>query len=318
MWNYIYKRITGAVAVLFVVSVITFLVLKIIPGDAAQFMLGTEATPESLATLRAAMGLDQPWYIQYFTWLRDFLHFDLGTSYLYGEEVSTLVMQRLPVTLSLSVFSMLIVGVVSLLLGVFSAIKKGSALDYFSRSVMQLGAALPSFWVGMLFIVYFGLRLKWFPVSGFVDISAGFVPHIKSITLPGLVLAIGEVGLLLRTVRTSMLSALREDYMDMARAKGLPQGRINFKYALRSALVAPINVFGMQFAKLVGGTVVVESVFSLPGIGRLVLVAVQQRDIILLQGLVMFITTFVIIISLAVDISVMFINPRIMVEVQGE
>ena len=318
MSNYIFKRVRSAIAVLFVVSLITFLIVKLIPGDPALFVLGTDATPEALANMREAMGLNRPLYVQYFAWLKDVLHFNLGTSYIFGEKVSVLISQRLPVTMSLTLFSMTIVVIFSVILGILSAIKKNSPVDYFSRIIMQLGSALPSFWMGMIFIVYFGLRLKLLPVAGFVPSTQGWSAHIHSIILPGTVLAIAEIGLAIRTVRTSMLGALQEDYMDMAKVNGLKNHVIYFKYALRSALVAPVNVWGMQFAKLIGGTAVVETVFALPGLGRLVVVAVEQRDVILLQGIVMFVTVLVILITLGVDIGIMFINPRIRLVNQGE
>jgi len=318
MLNYLYKRISNAVEVLFLVSIITFAVLMLIPGDAAQLILGSDATPEKLAALRSALGLDRPWYLQYWDWLKGFVSFDLGKSYLFGQDVSMLIRQRLPVTMSIAVFSMLIASVISIVLGILAAIRKNTAVDYLSTGLMQLGSSVPAFWIGMMFIVYLGLELKWFPIAGYVPPERGFAAYLNSIALPSIVLAIGEVGMLLRTVRTSMLDALSQDFMDMARAKGLSSFTIYFKYALRSAMIAPINVIGLQFAKLVGGTVVVESVFSLPGIGRLILVAVEQRDVFLLLGLVMFITTLVIGIALLVDIAVMFINPRIRVEMQGE
>ncbi|MEQ8201126.1 MAG: ABC transporter permease [Syntrophomonadaceae bacterium] len=318
MLNYIYKRTSHALQVLFVVSIITFAVLLWIPGDAAQLMLGADATPERLEALRTALGLDRPWYLQYWEWLKGFVHLDLGQSYLFGQNVSTLIAQRLPVTLSIAVFSMLLAAVVALILGSLAAIKKNTAIDYFSTIVMQIGSSVPSFWIGMIFIVYFGIRWQWFPVAGYVPPQEGLLPYLNSIALPSIVLAIGEVGMLLRTVRTSMLDAINQEFMDMARVKGLSSFSIYFKYALRSAMIAPLNVMGLQFAKLIGGTVVVESVFALPGIGRLILVAVEQRDVFLLQGLVMFVTTLVILIALLVDIAVMFINPRIRVEMQGE
>ncbi|NMC27122.1 MAG: ABC transporter permease [Syntrophomonadaceae bacterium] len=318
MLNYLYKRISHAVEVLLLVSIITFAVLMWIPGDAAQLILGSDATPEKLAALRSALGLDRPWYLQYWDWLKGFVSFDLGKSYLFGQDVSTLIRQRLPVTMSIAVFSMIIATVISIVLGILAAIRKNTAVDYVSTGLMQLGSSVPAFWIGMMSIVYLGLELQWFPIAGYVPPERGFVAYLNSIALPSMVLAIGEIGMLLRTVRTSMLDALSQDFMDMARAKGLSSFTIYFKYALRSAMIAPSNVIGLQFAKLVGGTVVVESVFSLPGIGRLILVAVEQRDVFLLLGLVMFITTLVIAIALLVDIAVMFINPRIRVEMQGE
>ena len=318
MLNYIFKRFIHAAEVLFVVSIITFAVLLWIPGDVAQLILGSDATPEKLEALRISLGLDRAWYLQYWDWLKGLFHLDLGQSYLFGQDVVSLIGQRLPVTMSIAVFSMIIASFVAITLGSLAAIKKNTKMDYFITGFMQLGSSVPAFWVGMLCIVYLGLKLKWFPLTGYVPIEKGIFPYLNSIFLPSLVLALGEIGMLLRTVRTSMLDALSQDYMDMAKVKGLPKTVVYMKYALRSAMIAPINVMGIQFAKLVGGTVVVESVFSLPGLGRLILIAVEQRDIMLLQGLVIFITFLVIMISLIVDIAVMFINPRIRVQMEGE
>ena len=318
MLSYILDRFRSSIVVLFVVSVITFFVLMIIPGNPAQLILGTDATPEAIAELHAAMGLDRPLYQQYLSWLLDLLKLDMGRSYVYGESVTVLIARSIPVTFSISIFAMILAVFIAFLFGMISAIKKNSIADYFSRSIMQLGAAIPSFWIGMVFIVYFGVKLKILPVSGFVPIEQSFAGFVKSITLPSVVLAIGEVGTLLRIIRSSMLDSLKQDYMDMARVKGLSAGKIYIKYALRGALTAPLTIIGMQFAKLAGGTVVIETIFALPGLGRLVLTAVEHRDIVLLQGLVMFITAMVIIITLFVDISVMFLNPRIKKFQQGE
>ncbi len=318
MLRYVINRVKSSIVVLFAVSVITFFVLMIIPGDPAQLILGTDATPDMIKDLNSAMGLDKPIYRQYMDWAADLLKLDMGTSYVYGESVKTLIVKALPVTLSISVFAMTIAAFFAFLLGILSAVKKDRFIDYFSRSIVQLGTAIPSFWIGMVFIVYFGLKLKIFPVSGFVPMSSSPAGFIKSITLPSIVLAIGEIGTLLRIIRSSMLDSLKQDYMDMAKIKGLSSGKIYMKYALRGALIAPITIIGMQFAKLAGGTVVVETIFALPGVGRLVLTAVEHRDIVLLQGLVMFITSTVIFISLAVDMLIMLINPRIKSVERGE
>ena len=318
MLTYILNRFKSAIVVLFVVSIITFFVLMIIPGNPAELILGTDATPEMIKDLHAAMGLDRPLYQQYLSWLLDLLKLNMGKSYVYGESVKVLITRSLPVTISISIFAMVIAVFIAFFFGMISAIKKNSIIDYFSRSIMQLGAAIPSFWIGMVFIVYFGVKLKLFPVSGFVPIEQNFIKFINSIFLPSVVLAIGEVGTLLRIIRSSMLDSLKQDYMDMAKVKGLSGGKIYIKYALRGALTAPLTIIGMQFAKLAGGTVVVETIFALPGLGRLVLTAVEHRDIVLLQGLVMFITSTVIFITLIVDILVMFLNPRIKSFHQGE
>ena len=318
MFNYVLDRLKSSIVVLFVVSIITFFVLMIIPGNPAQLILGADATPEAIQELHVAMGLDKPLYQQYFSWLLDLLKLNMGKSYVYGESVTVLIAKSIPVTFSLSIFAMIMAAFIAFLFGMISAIKKDSIADYFSRSIMQLGAAIPSFWIGMVFIVYFGVKLKLFPVSGFIPFEVNFFRFIKSITLPSLVLAIGEIGTLLRIIRSSMLDSLKQDYMDMARVKGLSSFKIYIKYALRGALTAPLTIIGMQFAKLAGGTVVVETIFALPGLGRLVLTAVEHRDIVLLQGLVMFVTSTVIIITLIVDISVMFFNPRVKSFQQGD
>ncbi len=318
MLRYVINRVKSSIVVLLMVSVITFFVLMIVPGDPAQLILGTDATPEMIADLHRAMGLDRPVYQQYFSWLVNLAKLDMGTSYVYGKSVTSLIVNALPVTLSIAVYAMAVAAIFAFAAGIIAAVKKDKFADYFSRSIMQIGSAIPSFWIGMVFIVFFGLRMKIFPVSGFVPISSGFLGFIKSITLPAVVLAIGETGMLLRIVRSSMLDSLKQDYMDMAKIKGLGAGKIYFKYALRGALIAPVTIMGMQFAKLAGGTVVVETIFALPGIGRLVLNAVEHRDVILLQGLVMFITSAVIVTSLLTDIAVMLINPRIKEAERGE
>lgn len=311
MLKLLVRRLLSALAVLFVVSFITFVVLLCIPGDAAQLVLGVDATPEKIAALREAMGLNEPWYIQYLDWIGGVLRGDWGTSYVYGENVWTLLCQRLPVTFSVALLSMLIAVVLSAVLGILAALKKDSPLDILARTVMQLGGALPSFWLAMLFMLFFASYLGWFPITGYTPMSKGFGAYLRSIALPSVVLAIGELGILIRIVRSSMLTALDQDFMLSARVKGLPPRTAIVRYALRSAVIAPITISGMQLAKLLGGTVIVETIFALPGIGRLMLTAVEQRDITLLQGIVLFITSMVVLVSLVTDLIVMVVNPAI-------
>lgn len=314
MLNYCIKRIYSAVIVVIVVSIITFLMLSMVSGNAAILALGTDATPEQLAALEHEMGLDLPWYLQYFNWVKGLVRLDFGSSMLYGTDVLTLIIQRLPVTLSLALFSMLMSLTVSFILGTISAVRKGGIVDIICRSIMQLGTTIPGFWLSIIFIIYIALRSPVFPISGFVSPSESFQGYLASIFLPSLVLAIAETGSMLRAVRTSMLQSLNQDYIIMAKVQGLPRWKIYIKYGLRGALAAPLNVAGLKFARLLGGTTIVESVFSLPGLGRLVLVAVEQRDIFLLQGTAMFITASVVLISLAVDIITALMNPRMRLE----
>ena len=291
MLKLVVRRLLSAIAVLFVVSLITFVVLLCIPG--------------------ASMGLDRPWYVQYMHWIQGVLTGNWGTSYLYGENVWTLICQRLPVTFSVALLSMAAALVVSAILGILAALKKGSPMDLLSRTVMQIGGAVPSFWLAMLFMLLFSSYLGWFPVTGYTAPGENFGAFLKCIALPSLVLAIGELGILIRIVRSSMLTALQQDFMMSANVKGLPPARAIVHYALRSAIIAPITISGMQLAKLLGGTVIVETIFALPGIGRLMLTAVEQRDIILLQGIVLFITSMVVLVSLVTDLAVMAANPTI-------
>ena len=312
------KRLISALAVLLVVSLITFFVLKWIPGDPAQLILGTEASQESLEALRESMGLNLPWTTQYWNWLVNLFHGDWGSSYIYGESVRTLILQRLPVTFSVTIFSMVIAVPLSALIGILAALFKDSPFDVLSRSLMQLGTAIPSFWLGMIFMIVFAAQLKWFPVTGYTSPSEGFFAFLHSIALPSIILAIGEMGVLIRLFRSSMLSALQQDFMQSAQVKGLPRAMAIVKYALRSAIIAPITVIGNQTAKLFGGTVIIETIFALPGIGRLLLTSVEQRDIELLQGIVLFITFMVVFINLITDLLVAAANPLIRMETGGK
>lgn len=311
MLKMLVRRLVSALAVLFVVSFITFVVLLCIPGDPAQLILGVDATPEKVAALREAMGLNEPWYLQYLDWIGGVLTGNWGTSYVYGENVWTLLCQRLPVTFSVALLSMLLAVALSAVLGILAALKKDSPFDVAARTVMQLGGALPSFWLAMLFMLFFASYLGWFPITGYTPPAEGIGAYLRSIALPSVVLAIGELGILIRIVRSSMLTALDQDFMLSARVKGLPAKTAVVRYALCSAVIAPITISGMQLAKLLGGTVIVETIFALPGIGRLMLTAVEQRDITLLQGIVLFITSMVVLVSLLTDLIVMAVNPAI-------
>lgn len=318
MVRVILKRLGGALAVLFVVTLATFVALHVIPGDAATLALGTDATPEKLAAMRAAMGTDRPLPEQYVDWLGGVFTGNWGTSSMYGSDVWSVIAPTLPVTLTLAVYSMVIALVVSLVLGVASALRPGSLIDAFARTLMQLTSSIPGFWLGILLMLLFAAHLGWFPVSGYVPASEGLGASLASLTLPAIALATGECGVLIRIVRSSMLSALSQDYMLSTQVKGLSRLRAVAVYALRSALVAPLTVVGMQFAKLVGGTVVIEKVFALPGLGRLLLTSVEQRDVMLLQGIVLFVTCAVVIITLVTDILVMVANPAVKDQSVGE
>ena len=312
MFRYSLKRALGAIAVLLVVSFITFIVLMWIPGNPALLMLGTDATAEKVEALSASMGLDEKWYVQYFTWFGNILHGDWGTSYYYGEDVWTLIVQRIPVTFSITIYSMTLAVIFSSLLGTYAALHKGGVVDAISRTLVQAASALPSFWLGMIFMIVFASKLGWFPITGFVKIAdGGFGGFINSITLPSIILALQESGLLIRMFRSSMIQALDEDFMQSAAVKGLSRRRTIFSYAMRKSIIAPITLIGAQAAKLFGGTIVIETIFALPGLGRLLLTSVEQRDLMLLQGIVLFITFMVILMNYIADMVVFMVNPLI-------
>lgn len=311
MIRYIIKRLFSGLVVLFIVSFITFYILSIIPGDTALMRLGTEATPELVAQLRASMGLDLPWYERYIHWIGAFLRGDWGESLVFGEDVFTLILQRLPVTITLAALSLLIAIPIATIMGVVSAIYQNRWIDYVARTLMQIGEAVPQFWLALIFLVVFAGQLGWFPVAGYVPFEEGMLDSLHSLLLPAIVISFGLIGILIRIIRSSMLTALQQDFMLMPMVNGLPGKTAIFKYAFRSALIAPVTTVMMQLAGLLTGTVLVESIFALPGIGRLLLVAVEQRDILLLQGLVMFITATVVLINFLADILYRLINPLI-------
>lgn len=318
MGKVVAQRIGVAFAVLFVVSLVTFWALHVLPGDPAILMLGLEATPEKVETLREAMGLNRPLPEQYIDWLAGLVQGDWGVSSMYGAPVLEVMATALPVTLALAVYAMLVALVVSIPLGVFSALRPGGVVDAVARTLMQLGAAAPGFWLAILAMLLFSVQLGWFPVSGYVPLGEDFWGAVRCLTLAAFVLAAGECGVLIRTVRSSVMAALNRDCMLSAQVKGLTRTRTIIVYALRSALVAPLTVAGMQLAKLMGGTAVIESIFALPGLGRMLISAVEQHDVMLVQGIVVFVTVTVVLVTLLSDVLVMVADPSVRRQGIGE
>lgn len=308
MLKYIIRRLLQGVGVLFVVTLLTFLALKVIPADPATLILGIDATPESVAQLREAMGLNRPLLVQYWEWITSVLQGDLGTSYYYGSAVSDLIRSRLPLTLTIALLTTFFSLIFGTLLGTLAALYRRRGLDYLIRLFTQLSGAVPSFWLGMLALTYLAARLQWFSVHLDIDLANRFWGSLYQLLLPTMVLTLTQMGPTIRQTRSAMHDALEADYMMSARMKGLSERRRIIRYALRSAMMAPLTLSSLQFAQLIGGTTVVETVFSLPGLGRLLLVSVEQRDLMLLQGLILFITTMVIVISVVTDILYQYIN----------
>ncbi len=312
--NHFGRRLPSFLLTLLLISLVTFLVVQVVPGDPAQLILGTEAPPEALAGLRAQLGLDRPLPLQYLSWLGGALRGNLGVSLRHGRPVAALIAERLPVTLSLATLSLAMAVLLAVPLGVLAAVRQHTALDYGVLVFAQAGLALPSFWIGILLILLFALSWRWLPSGGYVPWGENPLQALRSLAMPVLALGLPVAGVLARLVRASMLEELARDHIRTARAKGLSEAQIIARHALRNALIPTVTLLGLQLSFLLGGSIVIENVFSLPGLGRLVLSAINNRDIPLIQGLVLFIAAMVVVINFLVDLAYTWLDPRISLE----
>jgi len=273
------RRVAAFVATLVFLSALVFVVVRVLPGDPATLILGVESNPETVARLRQALGLDRPLAVQYVDWLARAARGDLGTSIQYDVPVGRLILSRLPVTLPLALMAAAIMIAVALPLGVYAATRHRRAGDYAAMLVSQLGIAVPAFWSGLLLILLFSVRLGWFRSGGFDGWSAGVVAGVKALLLPAIALGAFQAAVLVRATRSAVLDVLREDYVRTARAKGVAERRVVARHALRNAMIPIVTVMGIQLGQLIAGAIVLESVFALPGLGRLALVAIGARDL---------------------------------------
>ncbi|AEF85832.1 glutathione ABC transporter, permease protein [Treponema primitia ZAS-2] len=311
MRKYIVKRLLSAIPVLFIVSVVIFSIVYLIPGDPAAMILGENATPEDIAILRLRMGLDQPFVPRYLNWISRVCQGDFGVSVAQSIPVSTMIADRLRPTISLSLYSMIIATIIALPLGMLGARKKGTVPDHIVSVTALLGISLPSFLLGLFLIVIFAVRFRWFPVAGFSPISVGLGPHIRSLTLPAIALGFMYSALLMRMTRASLLETLASDYVRMAKAKGVSDFFLVTKHAFRNALVPIIAVVGQSFIGALSGATVVESLFGIPGIGSLVVNSIGRRDYQVIQAVVLLIALINVVINLAVDLLYGLADPRI-------
>lgn len=294
------------------ITFIVFALLAFAPGDAISLMLGTEAAnPELIERRRSELGLDKPWLQQYADYMGRLVRGDLGRSFTYGTTVNTMVSERLPNTLVLTVASMIVALLIALPLGILSAVKRNTVWDYSAMFVSMAGVSMPNFWLGLLLIITFGLELRWLPIRGLGDISDGLWQYLRHLILPAVTLGTSLAAILMRLTRNSMLDVLGEDYIRTARAKGLGAGTVVVRHALRNALVPVVTTAGVQFGALLGGAVVVETIFSLPGLGLLAINAIQARDIPVIQGSVLVFALSFVLVTLLVDVLYAVINPRV-------
>lgn len=291
-------------------SVVIFLVLEIVPGDPAQFMLGLNATPELADALREQLGLNGTPVDRYFAWLFGMLHGDLGISYGYKVPVADLVADRIWISLPLAIYALALSTLIAFPVGILAATRRGSPADVGIMGATQLGVALPNFWFAMLLVLLFAVTLRWFSAGGF----AGWqdpVAAIRSLTLPAIALALPQASILARVMRSSLLDTLGEDYIRSARAKGLTRGQTLWRHALRNALIPVLTIIGLQFSFLLAGAVIIENVFFLPGLGRLVFQGITQRDLIVVKSVVMILVFAVILVTFVVDIAYALVDPRL-------
>jgi peptide/nickel transport system permease protein len=301
----------SAVPVLFVVSLVTFAIIAIVPGDVTAELAGAEATAEQRAVIRDQLGLNQPLYQQALRWYGNLLQGDLGHSYLLNMSVTDAVLERLPVTLSLAGLALVLAVVLGVLLGVLAAIRHDSWVDQGTMSVALIGLSVPDFWLGLIMISVFSVGLAWFPTGGYVPFSEDALGWARSMALPSLALAFTQMGVIARMTRSSMLEVMGQDYIRTARAKGMRRHTVVFKHALRNALMPVITVIGVMTGVLLGGAVVIESVFSLPGVGRLIIGAIQRRDFPIIQGGLLITASLFVFVNILVDLAYGWFDPRV-------
>jgi len=311
MLAYIVRRLMSMIAVLLLVSFLIFLLMDLIPGDPVRVSLGTRATKELVAKRRAAWGLDRPFFVRYFDWLKHALRGDLGKAFYLKQPVMGIIASKLPVTLTIATSGLIVTIMIGIPLGILAAVKKGTWVDKLSIAFATLGVSIPGFWMGLIFILLFGVKLGWFPTGGYVPLSENFVEGIRSLVLPGVSIGLINAAILARMSRSTLLDVLQEMYIQTARSKGLKEQFVVLKHGLRNALLPIITILGMIYASLVGGAVVIETVFTIPGISFALIIAVNKRDFILLQGLILLVAFAFITINLIIDILYVYLNPKV-------
>lgn len=314
MTSFLFKRTIILVLTLLLVSMVIFAVLMVIPGDPAQIILGIQATPETLQTLRHKMGLDRPVIIQYLHYMKNLALGDLGQSITYDVPIRSLILSRLQVTIPLAILSLIFAVAISIPMGIYSSLHRNRPGDYGIMVFSQIGLAVPAFWAGMLLILLFAVVLQWFPAGGFHSWGESPFKALKSLLLPALSLGLVRAAVLTRMTRSSMLEVLGEDFIRTARSKGLPKKRVVYKHAFSNAIIPVVTIIGLQAGDLLAGAIIIENVFHLPGVGRLVFEAIGQRDLPVIQGVVLLIAMMIVAINFTIDIAYRYLDPRIRYE----
>ena len=311
MGLFLLKRVATLIATLVGASIVVFLVLEILPGDAAQTMMGPDAAPEAVRALAAKLGLDRPPLERYGHWVAGMLSGNLGDSYAYSSPVFDLIAERLALTVPLALIAMVLTTALALAVGIYAAAHHNRMGDVGLMGLTQVGIAIPNFWFAILLILFFSVKLQWFSAGGFSGWGEGIGQGLQALLLPALSLAVVQAAILARITRSAVLEVMREDFVRTARAKGLSQRATLWGHVLRNAMIPVITVMGLQFAELLAGTIVVENVFYLPGLGRLIFQSISNRDLIVVRNCVMLLATMVVLVNFVVDILYAVIDPRV-------
>jgi peptide/nickel transport system permease protein len=311
MLRYLARRLLVLALTMVAASIVIFLLMSVVPGDPAQFMMGMNADPAALAALRGELGLDRPLLLRYLEWVGGLVGGDFGQSYTYRVPVSQLILDRIGLSLPLAFLALLLSIVIAIPAALFAAQRHNRAGDISVMGLSQIGIAVPNFWFAMLLVLLFSVTLRWFSAGGFPGWEAGFVPAMKALTLPAIALALPQASILARVLRSALLETLGEDYIRTARAKGLSRGQALRRHAFRNALIPVLTIIGLQFSFLLAGAIIIENVFFLPGLGRLVFQGITQRDLIVVQSVVILLVFAVTLVTFLVDIAYALIDPRL-------
>ena len=311
MLHFAFTRLVSLSLSLIAASVVIFSVIEIIPGDPASFMLGINAQPDTIAALRDQLGLNGSIISRYFNWISGMLTGDFGISYTYRVPVSELIMARVWISLPLAIYALAISTLIAFPVGLIAAANRGRPVDLTIMGTTQLGVAIPNFWFAMILVLIFAINLRWFSAGGFPGWDQGVLLSIKFLTLPAIALALPQASILARIMRSSILDTLDQDYVRTARAKGLTRSQAIWRHALKNAMIPVLTIIGMQFSFLMAGAIIIENVFFLPGLGRLIFQGITQRDLIVVESVVMLLVFAVITVTFIVDITYAAVDPRL-------
>ncbi|ASJ76435.1 ABC transporter permease [Granulosicoccus antarcticus] len=311
MLHYLLKRSASLLATLLVASLIVFVVIEVVPGDPASYMLGMNAQPDTIAALRTELGLDESRVARYLSWVSGMVQGDFGRSYTYRTPVAEMVAERLWISLPLASYALVLSTLLAFPAGIWAASRRGGIADTAVMGFTQLGIAIPNFWFALLLVLLFAVNLGWFTAGGFSGWQSGIFAGLKSLTLPAVSLALPQAAILTRVMRSSLLDVLNEDFMRTARAKGLSSRQAMLRHALRNAMIPVLTIMGLQFSFLIAGAIIIENVFFLPGLGRLIFQSIAQRDLIVVESVIMLLVFAVVMVTFLIDLAYAWVDPRL-------